>query len=226
MKDFLDDIALGNLKNNDTTYYLANHVFDNIHAFVFIFDFEMKIPVWINKYYETRMGYSLKELDTLSTERFLSLFHPDSLKVFVDRMSNYYNLSLADRKTIYRLKTKDGSWINMMISSSVFEKTPEGQTKYLIGYGVEIIEDELHKSFDKLTDIELKSNNLLLFDKLSKRELEIIVFIANCFTDKEIAQKLQISVNTAKTHRKRIINKLGLKNTASLVKLAIESNLA
>jgi PAS domain S-box-containing protein len=226
MKEFLEKIVSGaELKSSEATYYLANHIFDHIHAFVFIFDYEKRIPVWINKYYETRMGYSLKELDNLTTEKFLSLFHPESLKLFLDRMSNYENITLEDRKTVYKLKSQDGSWINMLISSSVYERNSEGQNKYLIGYGVEVIDGDHHNSLNDLTEIERKSENVIKFEKLSKREIEIMSFIANCYTDKEIAEKLKISINTTKTHRKRIINKLGLKNTASLVKLAIESNL-
>jgi DNA-binding CsgD family transcriptional regulator len=226
MKEFFDKIGTDSgLENYETTYYLTNQIFDNIHAFVFVFNFEKKIPAWYNKYYETRMGYSLSELKDLTSERFFSLFHPDSLKVFNERMSSYPIVPQPDKKTIYKLKTKDESWIKLMISSNILKYTPDGKIKYLIGYGVEIVDDEFSKSLVKLNEIEHKSSHLLLFDKLSKRELEIITYIANCFTDKEIAEKLKISVNTTKTHRKRIINKLGLKNTASLVKFAIESNI-
>jgi DNA-binding NarL/FixJ family response regulator len=134
-------------------------------------------------------------------------------------------MSNSDRKTVYKLKTKNGSWMNMMISSIILEFDYDGKARYLLGYGVKIIEDKLHKSLNQFIDIEQKSENLLKFNKLSKREIEILAFIANCFTDKKITDKLKLSINTTKTHRKRIINKFGLKNTASLVKLALENNL-
>lgn len=226
MNEFFDSTDSIGLEKNKTTYYLTNQVFDNIHAFVFIFDFKRKIPIWINKYYETRMGYSLKDLENLTSKKFFSLFQPDSLKVFENKMKNYNSLTDTDRKTIYKLKTYEGNWINMMISTSILNFDEDGKARYLLGYGIEIIDDELHKSLNKLFEIEHKSTNFVKFNKLSKRELEILVFIANSYTDKEIADKLNISINTSKTHRKRIISKLGLKNTASLVKLAIECNLA
>jgi len=64
-----------------------------------------------------------------------------------------------------------------------------------------------------------------LIGKLSKRELDVIRLITLGNTDNEIALDLNISSHTAKTHRKRIISKLGLKNTAALVKFAVENDL-
>ncbi|WPU95315.1 response regulator transcription factor [Mucilaginibacter sabulilitoris] len=54
---------------------------------------------------------------------------------------------------------------------------------------------------------------------LSSRETEIVHLIAKGLTNKEIAEKLYLSVHTIKTHRKNIIKKLGFtfKNAAELV---------
>lgn len=54
--------------------------------------------------------------------------------------------------------------------------------------------------------------------QLSSRETELIHLIAEGLTNKEIAEKLFLSVHTIKTHRKNIIKKLGFtfKNTAEL----------
>jgi len=60
---------------------------------------------------------------------------------------------------------------------------------------------------------------------LTKRELEIIRLIADGFTNNEIAAKLFLSQVTVDTHRKNMLAKLQLKNTASLVKYAAENKL-
>lgn len=49
------------------------------------------------------------------------------------------------------------------------------------------------------------------------REIDVIRLISTGMTDKEIGEKLKVSIHTAKTHRKRILKKLGLRNTAALV---------
>jgi DNA-binding NarL/FixJ family response regulator len=60
---------------------------------------------------------------------------------------------------------------------------------------------------------------------LTKREIEIIKYIADGLTNNEIASKLFLSTVTVDTHRKNILAKLQLKNTASLVKYAAEHKL-
>ncbi|MCL0056950.1 response regulator transcription factor [Dehalococcoidia bacterium] len=52
---------------------------------------------------------------------------------------------------------------------------------------------------------------------LSPREREILALIADGLTDREIAEELFISVNTAKTHLKNILTKLQVKSRAQIV---------
>lgn len=65
----------------------------------------------------------------------------------------------------------------------------------------------------------------LVLTDLSKRELEVLALIANGKSNKEVADELFISIKTVDTHKMHILDKLGLKNTAELVKYAIKNNL-
>ena len=60
---------------------------------------------------------------------------------------------------------------------------------------------------------------------LSERESEIIVLIAEGYTNIQIAEKLHLSSHTVNTHRKNIMAKLGVKNTAGIVMYAVKTNL-
>ncbi|NER80762.1 MAG: response regulator transcription factor [Leptolyngbya sp. SIO1D8] len=61
--------------------------------------------------------------------------------------------------------------------------------------------------------------------KLTSREKEIITLIVHEFTTQEIADKLFISVKTVETHRKHLLQKLNVRNTAGLVRIAVEKGL-
>ncbi|MBW3545622.1 MAG: LuxR C-terminal-related transcriptional regulator [Bacteroidetes bacterium] len=63
------------------------------------------------------------------------------------------------------------------------------------------------------------NNNLVL----TSREKEVLKLIVEEFTTTEIAEQLFISPHTVETHRKNLLSKLGAKNTAGLVKYAIEN---
>lgn len=60
---------------------------------------------------------------------------------------------------------------------------------------------------------------------LSRREKEILNLIIQENTTKEIASQLYIGQSTVDTHRKNMLKKLRVKNTAGLVRLAYETNL-
>jgi DNA-binding NarL/FixJ family response regulator len=61
--------------------------------------------------------------------------------------------------------------------------------------------------------------------KLSLREKEVLELIVAENTTQEIAEKLFISVNTVETHRNHLLQKLGAKNLAGMVRIAIEKGL-
>jgi DNA-binding NarL/FixJ family response regulator len=60
---------------------------------------------------------------------------------------------------------------------------------------------------------------------LSKREIEILKMFAEGFINKEIADRLFISIRTVESHKNHIMQKLNLKTQVELVKYAIRHNL-
>lgn len=60
---------------------------------------------------------------------------------------------------------------------------------------------------------------------LTERELDIVKLIAEGNSNKQIADILCLSTHTINTHRKNIMSKLGVNNTAGLVMYAVKENL-
>lgn len=58
--------------------------------------------------------------------------------------------------------------------------------------------------------------------RLSDRELEVFQMIGNGMTTSAIARQLHLSVHTIDTHREKLRHKLGVKNGAELMKLAVQ----
>lgn len=61
-----------------------------------------------------------------------------------------------------------------------------------------------------------------VLDVLTERESEIVEFLVNEYTIAEISDELSLSKRTIETHKKNILNKLGVKSTISLIKLYYE----
>jgi DNA-binding NarL/FixJ family response regulator len=60
---------------------------------------------------------------------------------------------------------------------------------------------------------------------LTPREKEILELIAEGYTNPQIAEKIFLSPFTVDSHRKNLLAKLNVKNTATLIKLAVERKL-
>lgn len=60
---------------------------------------------------------------------------------------------------------------------------------------------------------------------LSKREKEVLGLIAEGYTNAKIAELLFLSSHTVTTHRKNIMHKLGVRNTAGIVMYAVKSGI-
>ena len=70
-----------------------------------------------------------------------------------------------------------------------------------------------------------KTNESFQIPVITRREKEILALIAEGLTNPEIATKLFVSSFTVDSHRKNLLAKLNVKNTASLVKFAMEHQL-
>lgn len=82
----------------------------------------------------------------------------------------------------------------------------------------------------KISDILLNdsigiNNSNYFIPKLTVREKEILNLIIQEFTTEEIAAKIFVSIKTVESHRSNLIQKLGVKNSAGLVRVAFEKGL-
>jgi DNA-binding NarL/FixJ family response regulator len=80
-----------------------------------------------------------------------------------------------------------------------------------------------------LADLASPSNRLQVAErdtgKLSRREFEVLQFVAQGLSNKQIAHVLQISENTVKYHVTALLNKLGADSRAQTVALAAQLKL-
>jgi len=83
-------------------------------------------------------------------------------------------------------------------------------------YAAKVLADQVHQPQRVLTDP---------YGELSAREREVLHLMADGLTTKEISKRLEISVKTAENHRGRVLAKLGLRNSAELVRYAMRKRL-
>jgi DNA-binding NarL/FixJ family response regulator len=78
---------------------------------------------------------------------------------------------------------------------------------------------------EKLAFNEYDSGNRLPHEKLSEREFQVMVMLANGKSVTEISKEIFISGKTVSTYRARILEKMGMRKNAELTMYAIKNNL-
>lgn len=72
---------------------------------------------------------------------------------------------------------------------------------------------------------EYQKSSMVELPALTAREKEVLELIAEGYTNPQIAEKIFLSSFTVDSHRKNLLAKLAVKNTASLIRLAVEKKL-
>ena len=155
------------------------------------------------------MDVNMPHLNGLDTVRFVKQSYP-SLKII---MLSTYN----DEHIIEKAK-------NLGVNGYLLKTTNKEellQTIRLVYNGQSCFpyRQPTQKNDFDANDSFLKQYNL------TKRELEILQLIKNNFTNQQMADQLFLSVYTVETHRKNVMQKIGLKTPSALMKFIIEHKL-
>ena len=81
--------------------------------------------------------------------------------------------------------------------------------------------DSLESIIGKLTRIAVGQTDNAKQETLSEREIEVLAVMVKGFSNKEIAEELNISIHTVISHRKNIVEKTGIKSLSGLTIYAI-----
>ncbi len=93
-----------------------------------------------------------------------------------------------------------------------------------VASGKEYLDEKLRKEFVSYINKPIRRGEYQ-GPSISKREREVLQLISEELTTSEIAGKLFISITTVETHRKNMLKKLGVRNTAGLMRYAFEHSL-
>ena len=155
------------------------------------------------------LDVSLKKMDGIDTTREVHRLYPNQKIMAHSRLSEieYINSMLIEGASGYILKDADLEEFLLGLRTVM-----KGGT-YLSPKAQESV-DQGYSYTDKSMDGE--------YIGLSKREREIIKLIALEKTNKEIADKMFLSIETIRTYRKSLMTKLNVKTAAGLVKYAVD----
>jgi len=120
---------------------------------------------------------------------------------------------------------KERSYISQMIKNGASGYLVKSASKEEIEAAIlGANEGKLYLSLD-INSIELNPEIAPDVPVVSRREKEVLQLIVDGLTNPQIAEKLFISLHTVDSHRKNLLAKFNVNNTASLIRVAIKNNL-
>lgn len=157
-----------------------------------------------------------RRLEEETGNRWLDGIHPEDRNLCLETYLKCFTTRQPFR-TQYRLQTQGATyrWVECA-GSPWYEGT--GEFGGFLGAAVDI-DDRKHGIFTP------DEHSVRLIYSLTERERQVLVLIANGKSTKQAALELGISYKTADSHRSRILEKLGVHETASMVRYAIRAGL-
>ncbi len=187
---------------NDPIVKIVCEAQDGLEAIEYINNNPLEIDVVL-------MDISMPKLDGIAATHNIKTNHPD-IKVLALTMhleNSYISKMMKAGVSGYILK--DSSRFELI---DAIKKIAEGKLYYSADVSSVLLNSIMTESTDK------KRTK----DVVSDREKEVAVFIAKGLTSAEIGEELHVSARTVESHRRNIISKLDLKNTAQMISYAIK----
>ena len=157
------------------------------------------------------LDINMPEMNGIEATRVIRREYPD-VKILI--------LSMYDTPEFIRNVINAGAWGYVLKNTNKNDllaaiRTVSHGEKY---YAAEVVSTVM----DSMRENNSKSMHSM---EITDREKDVLRLIADGLTTNEIADKLFISAHTVNTHRKNLLSKLDIKNTASLVRYALDQGI-
>lgn len=194
------------------------------------------------------LGYSVDYLVDAGPLHMVSLWHNEDFKVLNDCIVpanvGFIKQHLNDKlKNFiftynYRIKARNGKYLTMMQRSMYVASAPDGTPLCAIGFVTNITPyktdnkiihtiEEFNPQTDCLSEPIVKNYFFPRVEHriLSRRETDVLKWICDGLSSKQIADKLYVSIHTINNHRKNMLEKTNCKNSSELLSYSIRAGL-
>ncbi len=148
---------------------------------VYIYDLAEQRNVYINCQVAEILGYSSEEVKAIKSQIIANLLHPEDVPLLQRHYQRYQTANDRDILEVeYRLKHKDGSWRWFHCRDAIYNRTPNGLPKQIIGTATDITSSkqaqklleeqalELEKRIEERT-AQLENSNKMLLEEIQVR---------------------------------------------------------
>lgn len=178
---------------------------------------------------EQKLEWAGHAMNAASCLAFLKLHRPDIILMDINLpdtsgielckavKENYPSVAVIGLSTFNQY-----SFIQKMMENGAMGYVLKNATREELMEAIETVaQGKTYLSFEAVQTVKAPADAAII---ITRREKEILALIAEGFTNTQIAASLFISVTTVETHRKNLLSKFAVNNTAALVKMAAKNN--
>lgn len=238
LHDFFQDqpgLESGPIHESLVQQFMASSpVLEGGSSFFWLFDYRKGEPIFVSASVKEVLGYQHAFLNKGGINDFLRLVPAEDRlllnKVYADIHADYHRIPVEEKGLYrfdfnYRVQRADYRNVSVLQQTLFLQTLPSGfpllELSVLTDFSTyksnALVQLQIYKKQeDSYTRVAAYQYDESL-DKLTEREKEVLGLIAQGLTDKEMADKMFISLHTVKTHRKNILTKTNSRNAAEAV---------
>jgi DNA-binding CsgD family transcriptional regulator len=215
---------------NDPLMVEAEEIMEKNDQFFYFGDLILFQILYTSKRSMEMLGVESAELSTL---KLYQVLHPDEMERII-RFKNIlmkiaHNLFLAKKgfkllSTKFLVRNAKGKFINVISQCFIYYSEVPYKSVFVFEVHTNIDWSKKHKSGhhyylgDNLSNFRYPDEELLkIAEVFSKREFDILHLLEKGFSTDQVAEKLFLSPNTIKTHRRNILHKSGKATIPELI---------
>lgn len=246
-----DDVFFRNYdpaQNRNVPSEALKSVLNNINGFIVICNYTTGLYEYISEGVKAQLGYDLTDYSPQQLTNFIfSIMHENHSDFILNTLMSSLFKYLKENGTpatgtnyrftcCIKVKNVYGRYQWFLLDTVIIESDING---YPLKTLITCTNIDQYKKDDCIYYNIMKKNDAGMYEvvfegsedskkseyRLTSRELQIINLIGQGYTNKQIAHKLSISINTVQTHRKSVMKKTKCSGTAELVNFAFSRGL-
>jgi len=225
----------------------VHNILNHSVPMIYLLDYTTGKYAFVSKECESHLSFSHTKMMEGGVDFVMENYHPADLKlfndqIFADRLKVLSAIPVNQHKDHifsfnYRVKNGKGEFINVLQRNSFIKSDENGRPLLSLGvltnvnhFKTENPVIQLVEKVDPITgNVEAVQKNTYFLkaeDKIfSRREKEILPWLAEGLTSKQIADKLFISEHTVINHKRNMHDKSNTQNSAALISFAFRQHL-
>lgn len=175
---------------------------------------------FMNKSGEYETGFTNTEINAIGYEYQLKHLDPYTLHITPKFLVPFIENNDENRVFIFNQGFRKREEKKYKLIRTVTKPLRNSDTLLTYSLSVKDFRGLSKKVSRLLCENEFLYNNFLHYQSLSPREIEVLTMITSGFSNKEVSERLLITTETVKQHRKMIKKKTDCKNIVELIKFA------